>query len=165
MPKTTRSPVCVPEDESWLGVHEEPTLLQRERATVDACRAEAPPLVLVVDDNRDNRDFYVDYLQFMRCRVLAAENGLEGLRIARACRPDLIVMDVSMPVMDGCEMAQRIRADVRTRAIPIVAVTCFGPAWQEAARTCGCEIVLEKPTALSDLESAIGRLLPRRAEA
>ena len=145
------------EDSSWYNVYEEPTL--REPSEHIPVLGGRKPLVLVVDDNRDNRDFYVEYLLFLGCRVLAASNGLEGLKVARSSLPNLIVVDVSMPVMDGCEMAQHIRAGESTRDIPMLAVTCFGPAWHEAAKASGCAVVVGKPTILGEFESAVLSLL------
>jgi CheY-like chemotaxis protein len=60
-----------------------------------------------------------------------------------------------MPVMDGCELAQRIRADDRLAKVPLIAVTAFGSSWQEAALACGCTSVLEKPTDFADFERRV----------
>jgi CheY-like chemotaxis protein len=88
------------DDDAWVGVHEQPTLtgIDVEGNRVDPRQA---PLALIVDDNRMNRDLCAVHLTVMGCRVLAAENGLEGWRIARMSRPDIIILDISMPVMDG----------------------------------------------------------------
>ena len=141
--------------ESWLGVREEPTLPSLEDRVG---RGSSPPLALVVEDNRDSRDLYVEWLTSLGCRVLAAENGLEGLRLARVCHPDFIVSDISMPVMDGCEMARRVRLHAATCKIPIIAVTGFGHGWHDAAREAGCDVVLDKPTQPDEFEAAVQAL-------
>jgi len=157
-PDDTSAPSEDGDDWSWVGIHEQPTMRALEDP-VGPRLGTRQPLVLVVDDNRDNRDFYVEYLLHLGCRVLAASNGLEGLRLARLSLPDLIVLDISMPVMDGCEMAQRVRNDDRTYRTPMLAVTCFGSAWQEAALACGCQKVLPKPAELDAFEAAVVDLL------
>jgi CheY-like chemotaxis protein len=143
------------EDASWVGVHEETTLPPHGDPGCDPRPHRVHPLVLVVDDNRDSRDVYSEWLAMKGCRVLAAEDGLQGLRLARHYLPDLIVSDISMPVMDGCEMAQHLRRHEATRGIPIVAVTGFGRCWRRAAREAGCDAVLEKPTMLPEFEALV----------
>jgi CheY-like chemotaxis protein len=142
------------DDDAWVGVHEQPTLtgIDVEGNRVDPRQA---PLALIVDDNRMNRDLCAVHLTVMGCRVLAAENGLEGWRIARMSRPDIIILDISMPVMDGCELAQHIRADEHLAKVPLIAITAFGSGWREAALACGCTSVLEKPTAFRDFERVV----------
>jgi CheY-like chemotaxis protein len=142
------------DDDAWVGVHEQPTLTGSD---FDGNRVETrqAPLALVIDDNRASRDLCTVRLTAMGCRVLTAENGLAGWRIARMSRPDIIILDISMPVMDGCELAQRIRADDRLAKVPLIAVTAFGSSWQEAALACGCTSVLEKPTDFADFERRV----------
>jgi CheY-like chemotaxis protein len=142
------------DDDAWVGVHEQPTLRDLD---VDGDRAEPrqAPLALVVDDNCASRDLCTVRLTAMGCRVLAAANGLEGWRIARMSRPDIVILDISMPVMDGCELAQRIRADEHLGKVPLIAVTAFGSGWQEAALACGCTSVLEKPTESPEFERVV----------
>ena len=146
------------DDDAWIGVHEQPTL---SGSDFDGNRVEArqAPLALVVDDNRLNRDLCAVRLTAMGCRVLTAENGLEGWRIARTTRPDVIILDISMPVMDGLELAQHIRADEHLAKVPLIAITAFGSGWQEAALACGCTSVLEKPTESPDFERTVGAAL------
>ena len=76
------------------------------------------PLILIVDDVKDNRTVYVLYLKFSGFRVAEAENGEEAIRQAEALLPDLIVMDLSLPVMDGWEATRRLKSDPRTKRIP-----------------------------------------------
>jgi two-component system cell cycle response regulator DivK len=162
----TMAPTNEEEDEEagWFRVHEQPTLPTIDEVHEAARRSER--VVLVVDDNCDNRDLYVELLCQLGFRVLAAHDGVVGLRLAFVTRPDLIVSDISMPNMDGCEMVQRLRMDDRTRNIPVIGVTGFGPAWHEAALASGCDLVLDKPTAPEDFEAAVVAIaVPRSAGA
>jgi CheY-like chemotaxis protein len=162
---TERQNASAPDDDSWVGVHEQPTLtgINVDGIRVDPRRA---PLALVVDDNRDSRDLCAIRLTVMGCRVLTAENGLEGWRLARRSHPDLVILDISMPVMDGCELAQHIRADDLLAKVPLIAITAFGSAWQDAARACGFTSVLTKPIESPDFERVVRAALavqsPRR---
>lgn len=81
------------------------------------------PLVLVVEDDADARDMYEVLLEGAGFRVAAAANGLEGIDKARALRPQLILMDLSLPAIDGFEASRRLKEDTSTREIPIVALT------------------------------------------
>ena len=81
------------------------------------------PLILVVDDFRDNREMYVDYLRYSGFRVEEASDGQQALQKASALAPDLIVMDLALPGMDGWEATRRLKDDHRTRHIPVIALT------------------------------------------
>jgi len=81
------------------------------------------PLVLVVDDYQDAREMYAEYLEFSGFRVGEAANGSEALEKAFALLPDVILMDLSLPIIDGWEATRRLKADERTKAIPVVALT------------------------------------------
>ena len=80
------------------------------------------PLVLVVDDFADAREMYGEYLKFCGFRVAEAQNGVEAIEKAKRLKPDLILMDLSMPVVDGWEATRRLKADSTTKAIPVVAL-------------------------------------------
>jgi two-component system cell cycle response regulator DivK len=124
---------------------------------------EEGPLVLIVDDVKDNRMVYVLYLKFSGFRIAEAENGEEAIRQAEALQPDIIVMDLSLPVMDGWEATRRLRRDPRTKRIPIVVLT--GHALPEYARTAheaGCDLVITKPCLPEHLLEAIRRILDAR---
>src|SRR5687768_11167902 len=86
-------------------------------------KSDKPPLVLVVDDFADNRDMYARFLEFSGFRASQAANGQEALDKAFAERPDLVVMDLSLPGLDGWEATRRLKADARTKDVPVVAVT------------------------------------------
>ncbi len=85
------------------------------------------PLVLVVDDFADAREMYGEYLKFCGFRVAEAQNGVEAIDKAKRLKPDLILMDLSMPVVDGWEATRRLKADASTKGIPVVALT--GTRW------------------------------------
>ena len=81
------------------------------------------PRVLLVDDYPDAREMYTEYLQFSGYDVVQAANGMEALEQAVEASPDIILMDLSLPVMDGWEATRRLKADKRTAGIPVVALT------------------------------------------
>jgi len=118
------------------------------------------PLVLVVDDFQDNREMYAEYLLFSGFRVIQAANGKEALDQAFANRPDIIIMDLSLPVMDGWEATRRLKADGRTNAIPVVALT--GHALQghsKGAMEAGCDSFVAKPCLPDQLVAEIRKML------
>ncbi|HYV65324.1 MAG TPA: response regulator [Myxococcales bacterium] len=118
------------------------------------------PLVLVVDDFQDNREMYAEYLLFSGFRVIQAANGKEALDQAFANRPDIIIMDLSLPVMDGWEATRRLKADTRTNAIPVVALT--GHAMQghsKGAMAAGCDSFVAKPCLPDQLVAEIRKML------
>jgi CheY-like chemotaxis protein len=105
-----------------------------------------PALILVVDDFEDNRAMYVEYLQFQGFRVAEAVNGEEAVERARALMPALVVMDLSLPVMDGWEATRRLKADPKTKNIVIVALTGHAePSHAKRALDAGCDDFLAKP--------------------
>jgi two-component system, cell cycle response regulator DivK len=81
--------------------------------------------VLIVDDNADNREVFRLLLEFSGYDTLMAEDGWSGVQQARALQPDLILMDVSMPVMDGFTATELLKSDPETRHIPIIALTAY----------------------------------------
>jgi CheY-like chemotaxis protein len=121
---------------------------------------EAGPLVLIVDDVQDNRTIYVLFLKFSGYRIAEAENGAEALEKATALLPDVIVMDLSLPVMDGWEATRRLKRDPRTKHIPVVVLTGHAlPEHAQAARDAGCDLVITKPCLPDQLMDAIRRIL------
>ena len=118
------------------------------------------PLVLIVDDVKDNRTVYVLYLKFSGFRVAEAENGVEALRQVEALQPDIVVMDLSLPVMDGWEATRRLKGDPRTKQIPVIVLTGHAlPEYARAAREAGCDLVITKPCLPDQLLEAIRRIL------
>jgi CheY-like chemotaxis protein len=101
-------------------------------------------LVLVVDDGAEARDLYCAYLEFHGFGAEAAEDGPSGIAMALATAPDAIVLDFSMPKMDGAEVLRRLKNDERTRGIPVVMVTAVPELVGRDARA-SCAAFLEKP--------------------
>lgn len=120
------------------------------------------PLVLVVDDYEDARDLYAEYLRVSGYEVAVAGNGREAVADVTALMPDLVLMDLSLPGLDGWEASRRIKADPRTRHVPIVALTGHALASAAArAQDAGCDAVLVKPCALDEVLAEVRRLLDR----
>jgi CheY-like chemotaxis protein len=118
------------------------------------------PLILLVDDFEDNRAMYAQFLTFSGFRVAEAANGKEALEKAAELRPDLVVMDLSLPVMDGWEATRRLKSDTRTRAIPVLALTGHALGrHSEGARDAGCDGFVTKPCLPEDLVIEIRRML------
>jgi CheY-like chemotaxis protein len=104
------------------------------------------PLVLVVDDFEDNRAMYVEYLQFQGFRVAEAVNGEQAVAQATSLLPSVIVMDLSLPVMDGWEATRRIKASPATASIRVIALTGHAePAHAKKALDAGCDDFVAKP--------------------
>jgi two-component system, cell cycle response regulator DivK len=119
-----------------------------------------PPLILVVDDYQDAREMYAEYLQFSGFRVAEARNGNEAVEKAFALKPDLILMDLSLPGMDGWEATRRLKADEATRHIPVVALTGHALAGaSEGAKRAGCDSFVTKPCLPDDLVVEVRRML------
>jgi two-component system cell cycle response regulator DivK len=119
---------------------------------------DARPVALLVDDMLDSRDMYGEVLRFGGYEVLEANDGAEALAVAFGQRPDVIVMDLCMPRLDGWEAIRRLKADSRTREIPVIALTALG--WNADASEIGCEAYLVKPCLPLDLLGVIDALLP-----
>lgn len=121
--------------------------------------------VLLVEDNEDNRFIYTTILTRRGYRVVEARTGEEGVRLALAERPDLILMDVSLPVMDGLAATERLKADVATSQTPIIALTAHAMASDRArAAEAGCDGYLVKPIepsrVLEEVERMVGPATP-----
>jgi CheY-like chemotaxis protein len=118
------------------------------------------PLILVVDDYQDAREMYAEYLQFSGFRVAEARNGNEAVEQAFALLPDLILMDLSLPGKDGWEATKELKADTRTRHIPIVALTGHALAGaSDGAKKAGCDSFVTKPCLPDDLVVEVRRML------
>ena len=121
---------------------------------------ESNPLILVVDDYQDAREMYAEYLQFSGFRVAEARNGNEAVEQAFALKPDLILMDLSLPGMDGWEATRQLKSDDRTRHIPVVALTGHALAGaSEGAKKAGCDSFVTKPCLPDDLVIEVRRML------
>ena len=120
------------------------------------------PRVLVVDDYPDAREMYSEYLEFSGFDVIQAVNGMEALQRAIDAAPDIILMDLSLPVMDGWEATRRLKEDARTSSIPVVALTGHALAGiSEGAMKAGCDAFVTKPCLPEDLVKEIRKVLDR----
>ena len=119
-------------------------------------------LVLVVEDYQDAREMYAAYLQFSGFDVAEASNGVEAVEKATELLPDIVLMDLALPRMDGWEATRRLKGDPRTRHIPVVALTGHALAGHaEGAREAGCDSFVTKPCLPDALVAEIRRLLDR----
>jgi CheY-like chemotaxis protein len=118
--------------------------------------------ILVVEDNEDNRDMISRRLQRRGYMVVHAANGQEAVEMAARERPDLILMDVSLPVMDGLEATRRIRARAETRTTPIIALTAHAMSRdRDRVVRAGCDDYHAKPAELPHLLAQMEALLAR----
>ena len=124
-----------------------------------------PPLVLVVEDYQDAREMYSAYLSFSGYRVAEATNGIEAIDKTIELMPDIILMDLALPRMDGWEATRRLKMDDRTKHIPIVALTGHALAGHaEGARQAGCDAFVTKPCLPDALVAEIQRMLAARSQ-
>jgi two-component system cell cycle response regulator DivK len=121
----------------------------------------AHELILIVDDNEQNRRLARDVLQFAGFRTLEASGGIEGLALAVEHHPDLILMDIRMPDMNGTEAVQRLKQDERTAAIRVLALTSSTMKGdRERFLADGFDGYLEKPIRVREFPDEIRRHLP-----
>jgi two-component system, cell cycle response regulator DivK len=122
--------------------------------------------ILIVEDNEMNRDMLSRRLRSRGYDVLLAVDGADGVDVARTSAPDLILMDMSLPVVDGWEATRRMKADVALRSIPVIALTAHAMANDRAkALEAGCDDYDTKPIELPRLLAKIETLLrPRLTE-
>jgi CheY-like chemotaxis protein len=118
--------------------------------------------VLLVEDNEDNRIVYSTILQHFGFTVTEALNGEEGIARARSEQPDLILMDISIPIIDGWEATQVLKHDPETRHIPIIALTAHAlSSDREKAMQMGCDSYLAKPceprAVVAEVQKFIGK--------
>jgi two-component system cell cycle response regulator DivK len=117
--------------------------------------------ILVVEDQEDNRQIVRDLLLTTDYEVIEAENGEEALAAVAKQQPDLILMDIQLPVMDGFEATRRIKADPALSAIPIIAVTSYALGGdEEKARAAGCDDFVPKPFSPRELLAKIKKYVP-----
>mgnify|MGYP000094313715 CR=1 FL=1 len=128
----------------------------------------ADKVVLLVEDNEDNRTVYRTILEHFGYRVIEARNGEEGIQLARGEQPHLILMDISIPVIDGWEATRILKSDPTTAGIPIVALTAHALAADRLkAQEVGCDGYLAKPCeprrVVAEVERLIGAAGPVQA--
>src|ERR1700760_4463888 len=122
------------------------------------------PKILLVEDNEMNRDMLSRRLVRSGFEVVIAVDGGQGVAMAASEKPDLILMDMSLPVMDGWEATRRVKADAATRAIPVIALTAHALVEdREKAHAAGCDDFDTKPVELPRLLEKINRLLDGKA--
>ena len=122
----------------------------------------APPTILVVEDFEDNRFMMRRLLEMSGYRVIEAINGEEAIELARRELPGLILMDLSLPQLDGLAATRRIRQHPELRSVPIVAVSAHDTAdFHADALAAGCNDYVTKPIDFDQLEVLLARLLPK----
>ena len=121
------------------------------------------PRLLYVEDNEMNRDMLSRRLQRRGFEVLIASDGEQGVAMAAAAEPDLILMDMSLPVLDGWEATRQIKGNAATRTIPVIALTAHALSGErEKALAAGCDDFDTKPLELTRLLEKIETLLARK---
>jgi len=117
--------------------------------------------ILIVEDTEDNRQIMRDLLSNAGYSLIEAQTGEEGVTMAKAHRPDLILMDIQLPVLDGYEATRRIKADTAVAGIPIIAVTSYALSGDEAkTRAAGCDGYIAKPFSPRQLLAKVREFLP-----
>ena len=117
--------------------------------------------VLIVEDNELNMKLFHDLLDAQGYETLQTREGLQALALAREHHPDLILMDIQLPVMDGYEVTRRIKADPALWHIPIIAVTSYAFSGdEEKTRQAGCDGYVAKPFSPRQLLAKINQFLP-----
>ncbi len=119
--------------------------------------------ILVVEDEEDNRQILRDLLATSGYEMVEAEDGEQALAAVDQHRPDLILMDIQLPIMDGYEATRRIRANPANKRIPIIAVTSYALSGNESmALAAGCDAYVPKPYSPRELLAKIREFLPTK---
>lgn len=123
------------------------------------------PRVLIVEDNVDNYELVRFLLERAGYQVLSAANGIEGVETAKQEQPDLVLMDLSLPELDGWNATARLKADEATRHIPVLALTAHTlPSERKRAIDAGCDGYISKPIKVASFDKLVAALL-RQARA
>jgi len=139
----------------------EPSTDEEQRQQVGAGRT-----VLLVEDNLHNRRIFTSILTHYGFAVREAVNGAEAVELARSVQPDLILMDLSLPVLDGWEATRRIKEDAELQRIPIIALTAHAMSGDEGrALDAGCDAYLSKPISPKKVVTAVQEMLARGSAA
>ena len=131
-------------------------------------KAPRPIRILIVEDYADTRDLYVEFLSMQGHEVVAAEDGLEALHAARTVMPEVIVLDINLPKLDGLSVLRRLRADPELDQIPVLTLSAaIGREYEEEALESGAARALHKPLLPDELHDAIVDVLeaPRQPRA
>jgi CheY-like chemotaxis protein len=148
--------VPVPAEPALPGRAEEqlaPTRTRKQSGWM--ARVARPFVVLIAEDDEDGREIYARVLENSGFRVLKAENGAVAIHMAVSHEPDVILMDLDMPVMGGVEAIERLKSDDRTRAIPVVVLSGSTATNHVRAEHAGCAAYLMKPCVANDLEGVV----------
>ena len=122
------------------------------------------PTILVVEDTPDTREMVKYMLEFSGFRVLEAKDGLEAVDVAFRENPDLILMDMSLPVMDGCQATRLIRKRAEFARVPIIACTAHNQwEWRSKAILAGCTDFMTKPIDRNNLTNILSRYIKQRS--
>jgi len=117
--------------------------------------------ILIIEDQEDNRAIMRDVLSTAGYALIEAVDGEEGVKLARSERPDLILMDIQLPLLDGYEATHQIRATEDLKSVPIIAVTSYALSGDEAkTREAGCDSYVAKPFSPRELLAKVRALLP-----
>lgn len=134
--------------------------LKRKDVSRDAQPIEPKFLILIVDDSADNVAMLSLDLQQLGYRVVTASNGEDAVTVATSMMPDMILMDINLPTLDGLGATRRIRENDALREVPVIAITAFGTeGFQRAAYDAGVSGYLTKPLDLDRMHQLIARLL------
>jgi len=118
-------------------------------------------IILIVEDYEDSRLFLKLLLEMCGYQIIEAGDGLQALKIVKKGFPDLILMDIAMPVMDGLTATRKIRTIRRGTQIPIIAITAHGSRFYKKAIEAGCNDLIEKPVDFDTLETKLEHYLGR----
>ena len=121
-----------------------------------------PKKILVIEDNLDMRELVHLYLTREGFTVITASDGREGLYLATAERPDLIISDINMPNLDGLELVAQLRAHPEFKDLPIIVFTAFGFVERDNAIKAGADRAIDKPMEFEALIEDVNELLERR---
>lgn len=137
--------------------------MSRSTPKKSASEQPAKPKVLVVEDYADAREMYAEYLSFCGFEVMEAENGQEALDKVRENPPDAIVMDLSLPVIDGWQASRMLKSDKGTCDIPVLAVSAHAMNGSpDSALEAGCDDFVSKPAYPQDVEGRLRHLLSKK---
>lgn len=118
------------------------------------------PLVLAVDDNEDNLVLLIEVLKLLGCSFISSKDGQTAILMAQNYQPDLILLDIMLPDVNGVEVVQRLKQDSQTMTIPIVAITAMARVQdQERIFLAGCNDYIKKPYIIDELEATIRRYI------
>jgi CheY-like chemotaxis protein len=124
---------------------------------------EDPTLILIAEDDVDNREGYAEYLTFLGYRVAQVANGEDAVIWTQQLRPDVLLLDLALPGIDGWEVARRVKGAEATRETLIIALSaCVFPGDIVRAKDAGCEVFLDKPCYPQTVADEIRRLLKSR---